>query len=168
MGKAATIFYKRLASMMSDRRDVPYDKTVNWIRCHLTGEMCHMAKQWTGFAATWQERYAIWQNSELDSLLLELHSSKSIHHVHQGCKIITTSPNFWGSSGTHCPPTTHWPPTSCRSHYVKKTFHYPPFLFHWFILRLLSFLINGIYGIGEFCCIQRYDNINLCITTPCP
>ena len=36
MGKAATTFYKRLASMISDKRDVPYSKTLNWIHCHLS------------------------------------------------------------------------------------------------------------------------------------
>ena len=35
MGKAATTFYKRLASMLSEKRDVSYGKTINWIRCHL-------------------------------------------------------------------------------------------------------------------------------------
>ena len=36
MGKAATTFYKRLASMISDKRDVSYSKTVNWICCCLS------------------------------------------------------------------------------------------------------------------------------------
>ena len=36
MGRAATTFYKKLASMISDKRDVPYCKTVNWIRCRLS------------------------------------------------------------------------------------------------------------------------------------
>ena len=36
MGRAATTFYKRLASMISDKRGVPYGKTVNWIRCCLS------------------------------------------------------------------------------------------------------------------------------------
>ena len=36
MGKAATTFYKRLASMLSEKRDVPYAKTLNWIRCRLS------------------------------------------------------------------------------------------------------------------------------------
>ena len=31
MGKTATTFYKRLASMISDKRDISYSKTVNWI-----------------------------------------------------------------------------------------------------------------------------------------
>ncbi len=35
MGKAATMltFYKRLASILSEKRDVSYRKTMNWIRC---------------------------------------------------------------------------------------------------------------------------------------
>ena len=36
MGKAATTFYKRLASMLSEKRDVSYGKTINWIRCRLS------------------------------------------------------------------------------------------------------------------------------------
>ena len=36
MGKAASTFYKRLASMLSEKRDVSYGKTMNWIRCHLS------------------------------------------------------------------------------------------------------------------------------------
>ena len=36
MGKAATTFYKRLASMISDKRDVLYSKTVKWIHCRLS------------------------------------------------------------------------------------------------------------------------------------
>ena len=36
MGKAATTFYKRLASMLSEKRDVLYAKTLNWIRCRLS------------------------------------------------------------------------------------------------------------------------------------
>ena len=33
MGRAATTFYKRLASMVAEKRDVPYAVTLNWIRC---------------------------------------------------------------------------------------------------------------------------------------
>ena len=36
MGKAASTFYKRLASMLSEKRDVSYGKTMNWIRCRLS------------------------------------------------------------------------------------------------------------------------------------
>ena len=32
MGRVTTIFYKRLALMISGKRDVQYGKTVNWIR----------------------------------------------------------------------------------------------------------------------------------------
>ena len=34
MGRAAT-FYKRLASMVAEKRDAPYAVTLNWIRCQL-------------------------------------------------------------------------------------------------------------------------------------
>ena len=36
MGRAATTFYKRLASMVAEKRDVPYAVTLNWIRCRLS------------------------------------------------------------------------------------------------------------------------------------
>ena len=36
MARSATVFYKRLAGMLSDKRDVPYDQTMRWIRCKLS------------------------------------------------------------------------------------------------------------------------------------
>ena len=33
MGRAATTFYKRLATMLSKKKDVPYSKMIGWIRC---------------------------------------------------------------------------------------------------------------------------------------
>ena len=36
MGKAATTFYKRLSSMLSEKRDVPYSKMIGWVRCRLS------------------------------------------------------------------------------------------------------------------------------------
>ena len=36
MGKSATVFYKRLASMISEKRNTPYSQTINWIRCKLS------------------------------------------------------------------------------------------------------------------------------------
>ena len=37
MGRATTTFYKRLASMVAEKRDVPYyGVTLNWIRCRLS------------------------------------------------------------------------------------------------------------------------------------
>ena len=36
MGRAATTFYKRLASMVAEKRDVPYAVTLNWIRYRLS------------------------------------------------------------------------------------------------------------------------------------
>ena len=33
MGRAATTFFKRLAAMLSEKRDVPYSKMMGWIRC---------------------------------------------------------------------------------------------------------------------------------------
>ena len=36
MGRAANTFYKRLASMLSEKKDVPYCKTIGLIRCRLS------------------------------------------------------------------------------------------------------------------------------------
>lgn len=36
MGRAATTFYRRLASMISEKRNTEYSQTVNWIRCKLS------------------------------------------------------------------------------------------------------------------------------------
>ena len=32
----ATTFYKRLAAMLSEKRDVPYSKMMGWIRCRMS------------------------------------------------------------------------------------------------------------------------------------
>ena len=36
MGKAASTFYKRLASMLSEKRGISYSQTINWVRCRLS------------------------------------------------------------------------------------------------------------------------------------
>ena len=36
MGRAATTFYKRLAAMLSEKRDVPYCKMIGWMRCRMS------------------------------------------------------------------------------------------------------------------------------------
>ena len=36
MGRAATAFFKRLASLLSENRNVSYSKTMGWIRCCLS------------------------------------------------------------------------------------------------------------------------------------
>jgi len=36
MGRAATTFYKRLAAMLAEKRDVPYAETLNWYYTALT------------------------------------------------------------------------------------------------------------------------------------
>ena len=36
MGRAATTFYKRLASMISEKQNTHYTQTINWIRCKLS------------------------------------------------------------------------------------------------------------------------------------
>ena len=36
MGRAATTFYKRLAAMLSEKKDVPYSKMIGWICCRMS------------------------------------------------------------------------------------------------------------------------------------
>ena len=36
MGRATTTFYKRLAAMLSEKRDVPYCKVIGWICCRMS------------------------------------------------------------------------------------------------------------------------------------
>ena len=36
MGRAATTFYRRLASMLAEKKDTSYAQTLNWIRCRLS------------------------------------------------------------------------------------------------------------------------------------
>ena len=36
MGKQASVFYKQLASLMSDKRETTYSTTMNWLRCMIT------------------------------------------------------------------------------------------------------------------------------------
>ena len=36
MGRAATTFYKRLASMIGEKQNTHYTQTMNWIRCKLS------------------------------------------------------------------------------------------------------------------------------------
>ena len=41
MGKAATVFYKRLASILNEKRDVPYSKTMGCLGCRLSFVLLH-------------------------------------------------------------------------------------------------------------------------------
>ena len=35
MGKESSVFYKRLADFLSTKRDMPYSRTMGWLRCRL-------------------------------------------------------------------------------------------------------------------------------------
>ncbi len=39
MAKQATLFYKRLATLLATKRDISYNRTVNLIRCHISFSM---------------------------------------------------------------------------------------------------------------------------------
>ena len=43
LGPVATIFYKRLTTMISELHDQPYSRVLHWIRCHLAFSFCSIA-----------------------------------------------------------------------------------------------------------------------------
>jgi len=45
LGNAATVFYKRLASLLSSKWDLPYSSTIAWIRCSLSFSLLHCSIQ---------------------------------------------------------------------------------------------------------------------------
>ena len=45
MGPAATVCYKRLASMLAEKRDQPYSRIVSWLRCSLGFSLLRSAIQ---------------------------------------------------------------------------------------------------------------------------
>ena len=45
MAKQATIFYKRLASLLANKEDSPYGQTMNWLRCCLSFSLLRSAIQ---------------------------------------------------------------------------------------------------------------------------
>ena len=45
MGKQASVFYKRLASLLSEKRETTYSTTMNWLRCTITFFLLHSAIQ---------------------------------------------------------------------------------------------------------------------------
>ena len=36
MGRAATVLYKKLTSLLSVKHEQPYSVVMNWLRCHLS------------------------------------------------------------------------------------------------------------------------------------
>ena len=43
MGKAVTVMYQQLASLLSVKRAQPYSKTMSWLRCQLTFSLLRSA-----------------------------------------------------------------------------------------------------------------------------
>ena len=43
MGTAATVVYKRLASLVSEKQDKPYSRTMHWLRCRLSFSLLRSA-----------------------------------------------------------------------------------------------------------------------------
>ena len=65
MGRAATTFYKRLAAMLSEKRDVPYSKMIGWIRCRMSFSLV---------------RASVCQSEEPDLLLLKEHFTNLLNN----------------------------------------------------------------------------------------
>ena len=47
MGRAATTFFKRLASMVAEKRYLPYAAILNWIRCRLSFALLYKSQHQT-------------------------------------------------------------------------------------------------------------------------
>ena len=45
MGREATVFYKRMASLLANKWDTPYSRTLNWLRCRLSFSLLRSAIQ---------------------------------------------------------------------------------------------------------------------------
>ena len=45
MGKQASVFYKRLASLLSNKRETTYSTMMNWLRCTITFFLLRSAVQ---------------------------------------------------------------------------------------------------------------------------
>ena len=43
MSKSATVFYRRLAAILSDKQGTPYNTTISWIRCNLSFALVRMS-----------------------------------------------------------------------------------------------------------------------------
>ena len=43
MGTTATVVYKRIASMIAEKREKPYSKVIHWIRCRLSFSLLRSA-----------------------------------------------------------------------------------------------------------------------------
>ncbi len=41
LAKGATIFYKRLATMLAEKWDQPYSTTIGWLRCITSPSVCY-------------------------------------------------------------------------------------------------------------------------------
>ena len=62
LGKVATTCYKRLASMITEKQDLPYSTTISWIRCLLSFSLLRSAIQCirgTLSASGWDVKYPL-------------------------------------------------------------------------------------------------------------
>ncbi len=74
MGTTATVVYKRIASMIAEKQNKPYSKTIHWIRCRLNFSL-------------------------LRSSIMCLRGSRSAHHRPAGPPITTNTMDLACSEG---------------------------------------------------------------------
>jgi hypothetical protein len=70
MGKAASIFYRRLASLIAEKRQQPYSLTIRWMRCHLNFSLLR-----SSIMCLRGSRYSRFPQAP-DSMVLAIHQSK--------------------------------------------------------------------------------------------
>ncbi len=82
MGTTATVVYKRISSMIAEKHNKPYSKTMNWIRCRLNFSL-------------------------LRSAIMCLHGSRSAFHHPAGPPITTNTMDLACSEGRVPGPSQH-------------------------------------------------------------
>ena len=72
--KEATVFYKRLASMLAEKWDKPYSTTLNWLRCQLSFSLLRSAIQCLPGARS-SRGHAIKSTASVDLITAEVNIS---------------------------------------------------------------------------------------------
>ena len=76
MGNEATILYKRLASLLSQKWDFPYSTTLRWLRCRLSYSLLHSSIQAIRGARS-SQRHAVRSPTAIDLVTIESHITEN-------------------------------------------------------------------------------------------
>ena len=76
MGNEATIVYKRLASLLSQKWDFPYSTTLCWLWCHLSYSLLHSSIQAIRGARS-SQRHAVRSPTAIDLVTIESHITEN-------------------------------------------------------------------------------------------